>query len=123
MSKFFSAREMACKCPKDCGADGTQMDRTLMAKLDLIRERFGAPLYVTSGQRCHEWNKKVGGSVGSFHTSYNGWRACDIACTSSRDRYLLIRYAIEVGGLSIGVNKAFLHFDTRPTLSPIIFTY
>lgn len=122
MSKYFKYSEFACKCG-NCAADGTGIDRVLLAKLNVIRGRFGKPMIVTSGCRCPEWNKAVGGSVSSYHQPFQGFRACDISCRDSVDRYRLIRHAIEVGGLTIGVNSKFLHFDTRPTLSPIIFTY
>jgi uncharacterized protein YcbK (DUF882 family) len=120
--KYFNYYEFRCKCLK-CKADGTGTHKTLIAKLDTIREKLGKPMIVTSGNRCYEWNKAVGGSVNSLHLPQNGFRAADISCSDSQDRYLLIKYAIEVGGLSVGINPKFIHFDTRPTLSPIIFTY
>lgn len=39
----------------------------LGAYLDNIRERFGSPIYVTSGFRCKELNKLVGGATNSDH--------------------------------------------------------
>jgi uncharacterized protein YcbK (DUF882 family) len=108
--RYFKYREFACKCPyPDCKADGTGIDKTLAAKLDAIREKYGKPMVVTSGCRCPEWNKACGGSIRSYHQPFQGFRAVDIACTVSTDRYNLIRYAIEVGGLSIGINKPRYH--------------
>lgn len=120
MSKFFRPHELACRCGH-CDANGEGLHKTLLAKLDTVRKRFNRPMYVTSACRCYDWNKAVGGSVNSYHLPQNGFRAVDIACSNSRDRYLLIRYAIEAG-LSVGVNKGFLHFDYRDS-DPIIFTY
>lgn len=38
-----------------------------MECLDKIREDYGLPLYITSGYRCDELNKKVGGKSNSQH--------------------------------------------------------
>ena len=35
--------------------------------LDPLRERWGVPIYVNSGYRCPELNKKVGGAPNSYH--------------------------------------------------------
>ena len=41
--------------------------------LDPLREAWGGPLTVTSGYRCPEFNRAVGGSETSAHTA--GWAA------------------------------------------------
>lgn len=38
-----------------------------MEKLDMIREMYGKPLYVSSGYRCKELNRIVGGESNSQH--------------------------------------------------------
>ena len=38
-----------------------------MERLDEIREKYGKPIIITSGYRCSELNKKVGGKSNSFH--------------------------------------------------------
>ena len=35
--------------------------------LDPIRERWQSPIYINSGYRCAELNKKVGGAANSYH--------------------------------------------------------
>ena len=35
--------------------------------LDPIRERWQSPVYINSGYRCAELNKKVGGAANSYH--------------------------------------------------------
>ena len=35
--------------------------------LDPIRERWQSPIYINSGYRCPELNKKVGGAPNSYH--------------------------------------------------------
>lgn len=38
-----------------------------IGRLDEIREKYGKPIIITSGYRCQELNKKVGGKSNSFH--------------------------------------------------------
>lgn len=49
--------------------DADIMDNIIftMECLDKIREDYGLPLYITSGYRCDELNKKVGGKSNSQH--------------------------------------------------------
>ena len=51
--------------PKDCDV----IDNIIftMECLDKIREEYGLPLYISSGYRCPELNKKVGGKEKSQH--------------------------------------------------------
>lgn len=46
-----------------------------LAMLDLIREKWGKPIIVTSGYRSRQLNAKVGGAVNSYHLQ---GRAADI---------------------------------------------
>ncbi|MBP98759.1 hypothetical protein CMK18_22655 [Candidatus Poribacteria bacterium] len=119
--RYFHFSEFRCRCGK-CAADGRGMDRILTSKLDAIRARLGKPMIVTSGCRCFEWNQEVGGSARSFHLPYNGFRAADIKCNDSATRWKMIKLGIEFG-LTMGVNKSFIHFDTRQIAEPLIFTY
>lgn len=50
--------------------DADIMDNIIftMECLDKIREEYGLPLYISSGYRCSELNKKVGGVKTSQHT-------------------------------------------------------
>lgn len=51
--------------PKDCNI----IDNIIytMECLDHIREQYGLPLYISSGYRCPELNRKVGGKETSQH--------------------------------------------------------
>ena len=58
-----------------CGIDNTPpapavplMVELIDRVLDPIRERWQSPIYITSGYRCPELNKKVGGVENSYHT-------------------------------------------------------
>ena len=47
--------------------------------LDPLRRMYGKPIIITSGYRCRELNKKVGGVTNSWHTQGN---AADIHVSS-----------------------------------------
>lgn len=62
--------------------------------LDPLREAWGGPLTVTSGYRCPELNRAVGGSATSAHLA--GW-AADLAPAAGDPRGVqgLVDFAIE----------------------------
>lgn len=110
MSQYFSEAEL--RCPH-CGILFVCGD--LLFSLDLLRERMGEPMYLTSACRCPEHNEAVGGSTGSLHlTEANKpCKAVDVKATSSSYRYRLIHNAMELGFSGIGIYKAHIHLDTR----------
>ena len=63
---------------------------------------------INSGYRTEEWNKKVGGRVGSSHTK---GLAADIQAIGSRDRGLIVKSLLDVGINRIGIAKTFIHCD------------
>ena len=117
ITKNFSFCEFACKCGKCNFVDGYQIDQNLIKKLQVVRDGFGKAMHITSALRCPEHNRSVGGSVNSYHLL---GRACDVSCASSRDRHLLCKLAL-AQGLTVGINKNFIHIDNRDI--PIIFLY
>lgn len=62
--------------------------------LDPLREAWGGPLNVTSGYRCPELNRAVGGSATSAHTA--GW-AADLVPDPDDPRGVqgLVNFAVE----------------------------
>lgn len=60
--------------------------------LDPLREAWGGPLIVTSGYRCPELNKAVGGSGTSAHTA--GW-AADLVPGDGRGVQELVNFTAE----------------------------
>ena len=71
--KHFKRNEFKCKC--GCCAD--RIDIRLVKILDDIRDYYGKPAIITSGVRCPNHNKAVGGSGSSFHLSTRGGKASD----------------------------------------------
>lgn len=62
---------------------------TLVAKiLDPARNKFGKPIYITSGYRCPQLNKAVGGTKNSYHLQ---GRAADLVTGSYEGNCRLFR--------------------------------
>ena len=122
----FSKEEMTCKCR--CGM---LPSHDLMAMLQMLRDKCGFPLVVTSGARCATHNARVA-STGSTGPHVMGL-AVDIA-TSGKQAYELISLAAEIGFTGIGLRQKgyhasrFIHLDCiTPGLTshprPFVWTY
>ena len=94
-----------------------EMNTKFLCLLDDLRELVGEPLKVNSSYRSVAKNQAVGGSPSSFHLSGN---AVDLSCGNGSLRLKIVQNALELG-LSVGVNKYFLHVDNR--LKQIVFAY
>ncbi len=111
ISKHFNREEISCNC--GCGQD--TIDYKLIMVLEDVREHFGKPIIVTSGNRCIPYNKTVGGVKTSQHTL---GRACDIKVSGVAPcdvyDYINGRYPTELG---LGNYPTFTHVDSRNLLS------
>ena len=103
--KYFKLSEF--DSPNEIGS-GSKMDKNFLEKLDYARGNAGIPFSINSGYRSEEWNRTIGGRVGSSHLL---GLAADISCNGSRDRALIIRALLEVGITRIGIAKTFIHCD------------
>lgn len=101
----FKVSEFACKD----GTDEILIDSELVEKLQVLRERVGRPVYVNSGYRTSEYNKKVGGVENSQHL-YG--KAADI-CVSGVNPSVLFEFAKQAGFRGIGLYSWGIHVDTR----------
>lgn len=82
----------------------------LVAKLEELRALWGGKIWIISGNRCPEHNKKVGGTGGSQHL----WgRAADLKVENANEAKALAALAERVGFKGIGVGKRRLHVDVR----------
>ena len=104
ISRYFDRSEFACKC--GCGQD--TVDVVLLEALEAIREHFGEPVRVTSGNRCERHNTRVGGSE---HSQHKKGRAADIL-VSGVSPAEVADYA-ESLGMSVGRYDSFTHVDSR----------
>lgn len=80
----------------------------LLERLKELERIFGKEIFITSGYRDPDHNKKVGGVTGSEHT-YNPAEGVDIACLRSPTRWSLVTIAMKLGFRRIGIGKNFVH--------------
>lgn len=112
LSENFIASEFLCNGSGCCSSG--KIDDQLVEILQKIRDHFNKPVYINSGYRCPTWNKKVGGSSGSYHT-YG--QAADIRVDGVKPAEVA-KYAESIGVLGIGLYETdtdgyFVHVDTR----------
>ena len=106
--KHFKRSEFACKCGK---CESIAVDYELVEVLDDLREHFGRPVVVTSGYRCIEHNRAIGGAESSKHML---GIASDIRCVGVTPNaiynYLDGKYPNKYG---LGKYNAWVHVDVR----------
>lgn len=108
LSKHFNRSEFKCKCDK---CDQDTVDHKLVVVLERLRSWADAPIIVTSGNRCPEYNKKIGGSPNSQHMR---GRAADIVVQGFSPvevvDILNYWYPDELG---VGLYSGWVHVDSR----------
>ena len=67
--KYFDRSEFRCKCGRYCNGFPAEPKENLVRAADKVREHFGVPVSLSSGVRCTQHNKNVGGVSGSRHLS------------------------------------------------------
>jgi len=86
------------------------MDSEFMTKLNLLRNNFGKPIYLSSAYRCPAHNRKEGG-----RPAHENGRAADIAVMGG-DALEIIGLAVSLGFTGIGIKQhgsgRFVHIDT-----------
>ena len=109
LSKNFSRHEFACRC-----CDRTEINQRLVDALQELRDLAGLPVRVTSGYRCPEHNRAIGGATRSQHLLGT---AADISVRgmTSAEMYRLAEdvEAFSNGGIGVYPDKGFIHVDVR----------
>lgn len=91
-----------------------------MVMLENLRCKLGRPIHISSGFRCPQYNKEIGGNIKSYHLK---GRAADIVCDNAKERYDVVGSAISIGFSGIGIDKAFVHVDNRIASPKKIWIY
>jgi hypothetical protein len=103
LSEHFAAEELACPCD-DCTR--LVVHWALIELLQRLRERVGV-IVVTSGYRCVEYNRRVGGVKGSLHIC---GMAADIQA-ADLDPAQLAPLARGFGAGGVGLYPRHVHVD------------
>lgn len=112
LSPNFTREEFACKC----GCGFADVDMRLVHALQVLRDRLGHPIRITSGCRCPAHNKKCGGTIGSMHLS---GIAADITVPGMGivDVYVMALDILMFRGFGLDVERQMLHLDVRKQFS------
>ena len=117
MTEHFSRSEFACRC----GCGRADVDLRLVSRLEMVRRVLDRPMVITSGARCPEWNRAVGGKPNSAHLQGT---AADIQCERSLERFELVREALAAGFRRVGIARDFVHLDLADDLpQPRLWLY
>jgi len=106
LSTHFQRAEFACKC--GCGFD--TVDIQTLEILEAVRQHFGKPVTITSGCRCPNHNRRVGGASNSQHVF---GRAADIQVRGVHPHQVHAWLDANHPGVSLGRYSTFTHIDTR----------
>lgn len=112
LTKNFRLEEFNCSC--GCAMTPTIVKNItkLAVQLQILRDRIGRPITVTSGYRCAKHNAAVGGAKHSIHKL---GLACDVQINRVSPKEVAEEAeeidAFKLGG--IGVYPTFTHLDMR----------
>lgn len=110
LSTNFSRGEFACK-GKNCCGGSAPVNTNLVLALQVLRERIGQPLTITSGFRCIKHNAAVGGAKNSQHLYGT---AADITAPKGLNSVELYHLADEIGLFDgLGLYDWGIHVDVR----------
>jgi len=110
----------------DLSGSGLNMDKDFLSMLDNARDIAKTPFKITSGYRTKEHNVAIYKKLGKkpIESSHLKGLACDIACSDSRARFLIINALLEAGFTRIGIANNFIHVDSDCEKSEnVIWTY
>lgn len=111
LSINFNREEFECKC--GCGFNAA--DYELVQVLEQVREFFDEPIIITSGCRCDDHNRKIGGAYESKHKL---GIACDFKVRNIEPErvYILLdhEYPTKYG---LGLYNSWVHLDVRKDMA------
>lgn len=107
LTKHFKVKEFACRS----GSQVVFIDDYLYSVLEILRNKLGKPVIITSGYRTPEWNAKCGGAKYSYHMR---GMAADIRVNGISPKELAKKLnEIVPDECGIIVYSNWVHFDVR----------
>lgn len=112
----FRLSEFHCTCNyPECHY--TLLHMGLVGEIQYLRLHFQRPIFITSGFRCQQHNKDVGGTLESYHTigfaldfAVDGMSAEEVC---KEMRALIKNSELFIGGLGYYPVRNFNHIDAR----------
>lgn len=117
LTKNFNLSEFNCKDFRASPVPEKFYDNVqkLANELQKLRDKLGEPVFIISGYRTIDHNRKIGGAAKSYHLIA---KAADIATRTKTPRQLadiieamILNKEIKIGGL--GVYPSWIHLDIR----------
>lgn len=112
MTAHFRAHEFECHCGH---CTEQHMDLGLLAKLEFLRQQWGAPLGVSSGFRCkakQQALRDAGKETSTGISTHELGQAADIACSDPAEMPKLAALARTIFK-AVGEARSFVHVDMR----------
>ena len=109
----FLLREFHCQC-RERGCHYSLVHPKLVDALQMLREMVATPLVITSGFRCRNYNRVVGGAARSYHTR---GMAADTHSPGGVGLEELAEAAAEIsafGAIGQYPARGMVHLDVRP---------
>lgn len=110
LSTNFSRDEFACECGCGRGLEIGDIDPGLIVHLEGMRAEIGRPMFITSGCRCPQHNKDVGGVENSVHTLIP-LQVADIKTYSGAHKHKVQKAAHNQDAQGVGTAAGFIHAD------------
>ena len=107
LSAHFDSTEFDCH---HCKTGGEDMDPALVELLKVLREHFNKPVHITSGYRCPDHNKAVGGATHSQHLLGT---AADVQVKGVMPQDVAEYLDSKEESKGLGRYKTFTHVDVR----------
>ena len=122
-TKNFTEKELRCNC-----CDKNLMNEAFLERLQTVRNKFGAAMYLTSGYRCPVHNSKIS-ALGSMDGPHTTGHAVDVK-VSGHNALRLINIALDCGMQGVGIKQngeyssRFVHLDDLTEgVRPHIWSY
>ena len=114
-SEYFVPEEWECKC----GCKTLNVKNSFFKKIERARkiaetiDKNNCSFIITSGCRCEQHNKNIGGKEFSLHRSSETieTHGVDIFIPTDRKRAVILLALVKTGFTHIGIGKDFVHVD------------
>ena len=124
LSEHFKRKEFECNCVEKglnyCDGYPVDIDAQLIKNLELVREKFGKPIIITSGLRCQKYNDSLKGSI--KHSKHVQGKVVDIyiagVTSNSQGKKEVIAYWYTLKGVNYAYTnesnmKNAVHLDVK----------